>query len=103
MPKSTPGVDDLVEALMVAAGHINVVLMHMTSVHRMSELDDVDPPLIVLRGLLRGTLAPLADRYSHADLLTTTRIVNRSMAMIEREIVMLPPEFFDEDGDEEEN
>jgi hypothetical protein len=99
MPRSTPGVDDLVEALMNAAGHINIVLMHMSRVHQATENPDADPPLIVLRGLLRGTLAPLADRYSHDDLLTATRVVNRSMAMAERDIIMLPPEFFEEDDE----
>ena len=96
MPRSTPGVDDLVEALMVAAGHINVLLLHMSQTHRASDDDDVDPPMVVLRGLLRGTLAPLADRFAHDDLLTATHVVNRAMARVEREIVMVPPELFED-------
>jgi hypothetical protein len=97
MPKSTPGVDDLVEALMVAAGHINLMLVHMS---RATSHEDADPPLIVLRGLLRGTLAPLADKFSYDDIVKATRIVNRSTATLEREILLVPPAFFEEEEDE---
>ena len=102
LPVSTAGIDDLVEALLVSATHLNVVLMHM---HRCQlECDDeaaaeADPIPIVLRRLLRGTLAPLADGFALADIQTATRIVNRATAVAEREIILVPPGAFDdEDG-----
>ena len=99
LPKSTPGVDDLVEALMNSAGHINVLLLHMSHTHRAAGHPDADPPMIVLRGLLRGTLAQLADRFALTDLQTATKMVNRAMAIAEREIIFIPPDLCDDEDD----
>ena len=93
LPQSTAGVDDLVEALMFSAGHINLLLTHMVRSQReWGGGDDADPPMIVLRRLLRGTLAPLADRFALNDILIATRVVNRATAIAESELVMVTPE-----------
>ena len=97
LPQSTPGVDDLVEALMVSAAHLNLLLNHMyRSQREWGTGEDADPPMIVLRRLLRGTLAPLADRFALEDILTATRIVNRATATAQQEILMVTPELLDE-------
>jgi len=103
MPKSTPGVDDLVEALMNSAGHINILLLHMSQVHRATGHPDADPPMIVLRGLLRGTLAQLADRFALTDLQAATKIVNRAMAIAEHEIILVSPDLFDDEDEDEDD
>ena len=64
LPQATPGVDDLVEALMVSAAHLNLLLNHMVRSQREWGTEDADPPMIVLRRLLRGTLSPLAERFA---------------------------------------
>ena len=96
LPQSTPGVDDLVEALMVSAAHLNLLLTHMYRSQREWGTEDAEPPMIVLRRLLRGTLAPLADRFALEDLLIATRVVNRATAVAESELVMVTPELLDE-------
>ena len=88
---------------MVSAAHINVLLGHMVHSQRAFDCEDADPPMIVLRRLLRGTLAPLADKFALDDILAATRIVNRSTAIAEKEILMVAPEFFDDFDDDDED
>lgn len=101
LPVSTPGVDDLVEALMVSAGHLNLLMSHMSlAAGAETAPDDADPVAIVLRRLLRGTLAPLADSFAYADLHTATCIINRATATAERDIFMVAPDFLEDEDDE---
>ena len=101
LPQSTPGVDDLVEALMVSAAHLNLLLNHMyRSQREWGTGEDADPPMVVLRRLLRGTLAPLADRFALEDILTATRLVNRATAIAEHDLVMVTPEMLEDEEEE---
>jgi hypothetical protein len=101
LPTSTPGVDDLVEALMVSAGHLNLLMSRMSLAAEFDDRADAEPVPILLRRLLRGTLAPLADSFALADIQTATRVVNRATVTAERDLFMVAPDLGEEEEEDE--
>ncbi|MCP9490204.1 MAG: hypothetical protein MSC31_10060 [Solirubrobacteraceae bacterium MAG38_C4-C5] len=83
----SPGLDELVDALLQSYGQLAVILDHMLAHSEHASLD-ADPPLVVLRRLMKDVLTPMADE---ADAVATAaRTVARVTDTLGKELLLVP-------------
>lgn len=81
-------VDRLTEALVSWAGSGTLIIDHMS--RNFTPGGDSIPD--VLRRLIRGTLAQLADRYAEADLTTAVTVIEDALETLAEEIYLVEPD-----------
>ena len=84
-----------VEALLVHGGLLRQVFDHMQAFSDAGMSDDDAPPAdVVLRNLIGLTLDGRLDDIPDDDLITATRVIERSIVAIETDLVLVPVETF---------
>jgi hypothetical protein len=80
-------VDRLSEAFVSWAGSGTLIIGHMSR----NFTPGGDPIPDVLRRLIRGTLAPLADRHAAADLAAAVAVIEDAIETLGEEIYLVEP------------
>src|SRR3954453_20146734 len=84
---TTPAIDTLVEAMMQSSGQLTLIVDHMLSA---DPHPDADPIPDVLRRVLGGTLAPLAERHGDQDIATAAQMLTAATELIGTEVYLVP-------------
>lgn len=81
-------VERLTEALVSWAGSGTLIIDHMSR----HFTPGGDPIPDVLRRLIRGALAPMADRHAETDLTTAVTVIEDALDTLAEEIYLVEPE-----------
>lgn len=86
-PHTPPALAALVDAMMDSCGQLATIIDHME--RNRGRAEDADPPAVILRDLLLGTLVPLPMRHGLDDIATTAQMLSAATDLIGEEILLV--------------